>query len=139
MYDLIRIVTERELELTDMPKLTKVKLDDYTEIYIEATEDVDVPLDSRVPTGEVQRTAKGVTITAPSFQMIENTIRSYTSHTLNAFREMAIAEVKKVTLEFGVNISGMGGVPYIATGTAGCNIKITVECAFPDTKVQPER
>ncbi|BAU43055.1 hypothetical protein O77CONTIG1_02877 [Leptolyngbya sp. O-77] len=48
-----------------------------------------------------------------------------------------MADVKKVTLEFGVNVSGVGGVPYIATGTAGCNIKIVVECAFPE-RTTPE-
>lgn len=74
-----------------------------------------------------------------SFKTIEHTIKAYTSYTLNAFREMAVAEVKKVNLEFGVNISGVGGIPYIASGTAGCNIKITVECAFPEPQKPAEK
>lgn len=62
---------------------------------------------------------------------LDNTIKSYTKYALGAFRnDKDMNAVKKVTLEFGVNVSGVGGVPYIASGTVGCNIKITVECDF---------
>ena len=46
--------------------------------------------------------------------------------------KMAIANVDKVTLEFGVKVAGEGGVPYITKGSSECNLKITVECSFPD-------
>ena len=126
---------------TEMSKLQPIQIDENTIIYVEATEAIDVPTvitPSSEETGEVQRGgAKGAVMTRPAqqmvqnFQAIESTIRAYTTYTLNAFREMAVAEVKGVTLEFGVNVAGIGGIPYIATGTAGCNIKVTVECAFP--------
>jgi hypothetical protein len=35
-----------------------------------------------------------------------------------------------VTLEFGVNVGGMTGIPYIATGSSECNVKIAVKCVF---------
>jgi hypothetical protein len=39
-----------------------------------------------------------------SFQAIEGTIRAYTIYTLNAFKKVAIANVDKVTLEFGIKL-----------------------------------
>ncbi|QYO63460.1 CU044_2847 family protein [Leptolyngbya sp. 7M] len=124
-----------------MSKLQAIQIDEDTIIYVEATDDVVAP-EVVEPDVEVQRGgAKGSFGRSPdaqiaqSFKAIESTIRTYTKYTLNAFKDAALAEVEKVTLEFGMNVSGSGGVPYIAAGTMGCNIKITVECAFP--KRQP--
>lgn len=62
---------------------------------------------------------------------LDKTIKSYTKYALGAFRnDKDMSAVKKVTLEFGVNLSGVGGLPYVASGTVGCNIKVTVECDF---------
>lgn len=70
----------------------------------------------------------------PQFQAIERTIQGYTQHTLNAFRQAALSglsNVDKVTLEFGIQLSGEMGIPYITKGAAASNIKVTVECSFP--------
>jgi hypothetical protein len=125
-----------------MSKLQAIQVDADTIIYVEATEDLFAP---EVATGELEGEVRrggqkggGFNPTqqmAQSFQAIESTIKTYTKYTLNAFRDASLAEVKKVSLEFGVNVSGVGGVPYIATGTAGCNIKVTVECAFAERPV----
>jgi len=72
--------------------------------------------------------------TVQSFQAIESTIKAYTTYTLSAFRQVAIANVEKVTLEFGIEIGGEAGVPYVTKGTAKSNLKITVECSFPKTE-----
>lgn len=137
-----------------MPKLQPIQLEDGSILYVEAIDDVqaiETPANGSgngngypaEPSEAVSRTSKGWNRSTPntqivqSFQAIESTIKTYTQHTLNAFRGAAMADVKKVTLEFGVNVSGVAGVPYIATGTAGCNIKIVVECAFPD-RTPPE-
>lgn len=130
-----------------MPQLTPIQLDDGTIIYIEASEDVTVPLvtDLTEETREVTRAdleadEKGWPKTNPrdaqraaaqSFQAIEGTIKAYTTYTLNAFRQVAIANVDKVTLEFGIEIGGEAGVPYVTKGTAKSNLKVTVECSFP--------
>ncbi|MBD2305435.1 hypothetical protein H6G17_07900 [Chroococcidiopsis sp. FACHB-1243] len=46
---------------------------------------------------------------------------------------MAIANVDKVTLEFGIKVAGEAGIPYVTKGTTQSNLKITVECSFPKT------
>lgn len=121
-----------------MAQLVPMRLEDGTEIYIEATENVDVPpaatFDDDLEEGESYRGgAKGgsaVEIASQSFKAIESTIRTYTTHTLSAFKDMAYADVKKVTLQFGIRIGGEAGVPYVTKGTAESNLSITVECAF---------
>jgi hypothetical protein len=67
---------------------------------------------------------------AQSFKAIEGTIRTYTSYTMNAFKDMSTANVERVTLEFGLKVGGEAGVPYVTRGTAESNLKITVECSF---------
>jgi hypothetical protein len=123
-----------------MRRLQPIQIDENTIIYLEATDTAEPPSVVVEPEATT-RTSKGLSPTArvqiaESFQMIENTIKTYTRYTLNAFRDSALAEVKAVKLEFGVNVSGMGGIPYIASGTAECNIKVTVECAFAERKVE---
>ena len=66
-----------------------------------------------------------------NFQAIEGTVRAYTSYTLRAFKNLAIAEVSEVELKFGVSVDVRTGVPYVADGKAGCNLNITVKCVFP--------
>jgi hypothetical protein len=61
---------------------------------------------------------------------LQSTIKTFTSYTLNSFRQVANANIDKVTLEFGINVGGEAGIPYITKGSVGSNIKITVECSF---------
>jgi hypothetical protein len=122
-----------------MSKLQPIEVDGAI-IYLE-TQDVEVPEVVDSSEGEQSRVGKSgnrtvETQVVQSFQLIESTIKTYTKHTLNAFRDAALADVEKVTLEFGLNVSGSSGVPFVAAGTMGCNIKVTVECAFP--KRQPQ-
>jgi hypothetical protein len=130
-----------------MTKLAPIELEDGTVIYIEATENVDVPpvsteepaendeaeesLDEKGLSDDIQKQA------LQSFQAIQGTIRAYTVYTLNAFKKVAIANVDKVTLEFGIEVGGEAGVPYVTKGTAKSNLKITVECSFPE-KTEPQ-
>ena len=116
-----------------MTQLAPLTLDDGTVIYIEVTGNVDnISVDTSSPPGETTRTAKGASEQVMrSFQAMQGTIRAYTSYTLGAFKQMAGANVDKVTLEFGMKVAGEVGVPYITKGTADANLKITVECSFP--------
>jgi hypothetical protein len=66
-----------------------------------------------------------------NFRVIQSTIRAYTIYRLNAFRQVAIANADKVTLEFGIEVGGEVGVPYVTKGTAKSNLNLTVECSFP--------
>ena len=139
-----------------MAQLVPIQLEDGTEIYIESTEDVDVTPTADSSTDaqpeEVRRGQKGwggnggsrgmvgfpsggggggsAAIAAQSFKAIEGTIRTYTTHTLSAFKDMAHGNVDKVTLQFGIRVGGEAGVPYVTKGTAESNLSITVECSF---------
>lgn len=139
-----------------MTQLVPITLDDNTVIYIEATDMVTPaamppaapstmpppappvfpPLAPPAPppySEGTSRTAKGVNEQVmKSVQAMQGTIRAYTVYTLDAFRHMAGANINKVTLEFGIKVAGEAGVPYITKGTAESNLKITVECSFPD-------
>ncbi|MCX7595121.1 MAG: hypothetical protein N2235_15450 [Fischerella sp.] len=45
--------------------------------------------------------------------------------------------VDKVTLEeFGIELGGEAGIPYVTKGTAKSNLKITAECSFPENKLE---
>jgi len=128
-----------------MAQLVPLHLDDGSKIYIEVAEDVTLPAeaDEADLQGSVPqtRTPKGLGLSSPpqpqfaqGFQAIESTIRTYTSQTLGAFKEIALADVTKVTLEFGLKVGGEAGVPYVTKGTAESNLKITVECVFDGSK-----
>ncbi|MEQ8999039.1 MAG: CU044_2847 family protein [Coleofasciculus sp. B1-GNL1-01] len=132
-----------------MPQLIPIKLDDQTIIYIEATDEVDIPDITTEPEdeeededGEEPTVPKTIEVAKAQRQMVQNfraiqgTIRAYTIYTLSAFKKMAIANVNKVTLEFGIELGGEAGVPYVTKGTAKSNLKITVECSFPDSTEQ---
>lgn len=144
-----------------MTQLVPITLDDNTVIYIEATDAVTPPAavppaaPSTMPppappafpplappapppySDDTTRTTRGTSEQVmKSFQAMQGTIRAYTVYTLDAFRHMAGANVNKVTLEFGIKVAGEAGVPYITKGTAESNLKITVECSFPDTTAQ---
>lgn len=114
-----------------MTQLVPIQLDDGTKIYIEAEDDVSAL--PQLESEETTRIPKGVSEAAvKNFQAMQGTIRTYTAYTLNAFKDVATANVDKVTLEFGVKVAGEMGVPYITKGSAESNLKITVECSFPD-------
>ena len=116
-----------------MTQLAPIELEDGTVIYIEATDDVNAP-EVKDETEEEEPLVSrdgGMARTIQRFKSIEGTIRAYTVHTLNAFREIAAANVDKVTLEFGIKVGGEAGVPFVTKGTAESNLKITVECSFP--------
>lgn len=129
-----------------MPQLIPIQLDDQTIIYIEATEGVDIPaVTTEAPEEQEEEEAlvdkSGRLVEAQrqmvqNFRAIQGTIRAYTIYTLSAFKKMAIANVNKVTLEFGIELGGEAGVPYVTKGTAKSNLKITVECSFPDSTEQ---
>jgi Trypsin-co-occurring domain 1 len=125
-----------------MTKLTPIELDDHTIIFIESTEDAIAPPIKRQPSEESDEEESPVTRgalsseevqrqTIQSFQAIERTIRAYTSYSLSAFKNLAIADIDKVTLRFGIEIGGEAGIPYITKGTAKSNLNIEVECSFP--------
>jgi hypothetical protein len=101
---------------------------------IESTEEVQ-PGEEQATLGEKKLISRGFTDDAiTQFKNIRETIRDYTTYTLQAFEQVATANINKITLEFGVKIGGEAGIPYITKGTAESNLKVTVECSFPEKK-----
>ncbi len=123
-----------------MTKLTPLKLDDNTVIYMESQEgieldSVDLAVDEseEKTRGDLGKGSKGIKEDlARNFQLVEGTIRAYTDYTLNAFKKVGNANIDKVTLEFGIKVGGKAGIPYVTEGSADSNLKITVECSFPE-------
>ncbi len=124
-----------------MTQLTPIQLEDGTIIYIEATNNVDtatVSIEVSLGGEEQALIDKGWDADAAqkqivqNFQAIEGTIRAYTVYSLNAFKKISVANIDKVTLEFGIKVGGEAGIPYVTKGTAESNLKVTVECSFPD-------
>ncbi|NEO04021.1 MAG: hypothetical protein F6K50_54730 [Moorea sp. SIO3I7] len=127
-----------------MRLLTPIQLEDGTIIYVEVTEDLDIPTvsspDNQDGDEEEEEALTDKGMSAPEklrqqiiqhAQIIEGTIRAYTIIGLNAFKKKPIPNVKKVTLEFGIELGGEAGIPYVTKGTAKSNLKITVECSLP--------
>jgi Trypsin-co-occurring domain 1 len=130
-----------------MTQLTPIQLDDGTIIYIEATENIDIPMVRQVVPSEEEEEEEALTGKGMSpeklrqqlmqhYQSIESTIRAYTIIGLNTFKKNPIPNVDKVTLEFGIELSGEAGIPYVTKGTAKSNLKVTVECSLPKQSEQ---
>ncbi len=131
-----------------MKKLTPIKLEDGTVIYMEVKEDIEIVSDEiteeegereltredlgKDEKGWRERTRASQEHIKQSFEAIEGTIRTYTNHTLNAFRQVGSGNIEKVTLEFGIKVGGKAGIPYVTEGSADSHLKITVECSFPN-------
>ena len=126
-----------------MSKIVPVQLDNGTVLYIEAQDDAEAPVvtpqSPSEDAGEQRRSgAKGIgdlrmlprPTPTQSMQMVQSTIRTYTVYCLNAFKNCGAANVDEVTLEFGINLSADAGIPYIASGKAQSNLKITVKCSY---------
>lgn len=126
-----------------MTKIVPVQLDNGTVLYIEAQDEAEAP--SITPQNPNEETveqrrggAKGLgdlrmpsrPTPTQSMQMVQSTIRTYTVYCLNAFKNCGAANVDEVTLEFGINLSADAGIPYIASGKAQSNLKITVKCSY---------
>jgi hypothetical protein len=127
-----------------MPKLTPIQFDDDTIIYIETTEDLEVSIVSTKKIDKSSEEEEEEVLTGrgmsedlqkqafQNFRAIQSTIYAYTTFTLGALKQVKNANINKVNLEFGVEIGGELGIPYITKGTAKSNLKINVECSFKE-------
>jgi hypothetical protein len=126
-----------------MKQLVPFQIDDDTVIYIEPSDDIQSPSPTSAAASSGEQTREdlgldpkgGAEVIAQqatqAFRSMENTLKFYTKGVINSFKDLGGANVDKVTLEFGVNVGGEAGVPYVTKGTAECSLKITVECTFP--------
>jgi hypothetical protein len=93
-------------------------------IYIQYDEDV-------ADSGELQAVSNIDDIVARTEQFTKgliNTVQSCTEVVLDAVKA-GTEKVKpsKIQLEFGVQLGGEKGIPFVAKGTAQANIKINIE------------
>ena len=118
-----------------MSQLVPLNLDDGTTIYVQSQGNVDEPVVVDVP-AEGGRTPKGPTrggvtrggatrgvVPEQSIASLQSTIKGYTRHIMSAFEggpvtPMGSGQVEKVTLEFGVTVTGKAGIPYITEAAA---------------------
>ena len=130
-----------------MKKLTPIESEDGAVIYMEVREDIEIVSEEIIGEeekeeltredlgrGEKGRGGQGRSPQEQirqSFEAIEETIRTYTDRTLNAFRKIGSGNIDKVTLEFGIKVGGKAGIPYVTEGSADSHLKIVVECSFP--------
>lgn len=123
-------------------KLAPLLIDKDTVVYIEITEDVEatdgVTVLSTSGVDEEEEEAANEKGLREDFQKhiqdLQSTIFAYTNYSLAAFKKVAMANVDKVTLEFGIEIGGETGIPYVTKGTTKSNLKIQVECSFTDNE-----
>jgi len=123
-----------------MTTVIPVQLEDGLVVYVEAQEGTAIAPRSEETEEQRRGGAKGITQLSTalrqnspqSMQMIQSTIRAYTLYSLNAFKNLEAVNVDEVTLEFGINLSADAGIPYIASGKAQSNLKITVKCSYND-------
>ncbi|GBO53184.1 hypothetical protein APA_1091 [Pseudanabaena sp. lw0831] len=114
-----------------MPQLIPTELEDGTIIYFQVDEPAVIPSSPTRSFGLPDNTQAAKEKAVQSFHAMQSLVRGYTLNTLNAFRNLGSAEVSEVTLEFGVSLDAQAGVPFIASGGAKSNMKITVKCIFP--------
>jgi hypothetical protein len=118
-----------------MIKLTTIELEDGTQIHIQSTDTVEeIEAISTNVEPEKGRTAKSGVVkkTLVNFQALQSTIRAYTQTILNSFHNLGDARIESVTLEFGIEIGGEAGIPYITKGNASSNVKVIVQCNLAD-------
>ena len=114
-----------------MSKIIPMTLENGSIIYIQSDDSLVEP--ELVPISEAGRTPKGDVgeMLDESVESLQGTIRHYTNHVLCAFDTVRSGSIEKVTLEFGVKISGKAGIPYITEGAAEGSVSVKVECAWP--------
>lgn len=101
-------------------RLTEILGPDGSKIYIQYDEEEN---DELRAVGFVEDIAER---TEKLKETMASTIRGYSSIVLNAVKEANLMSPESVTLEFGLQLGGEAGVPFITKGTAQANVKVTV-------------
>lgn len=120
-----------------MIKLVPIEVDENTVVYLEVDDTVvETPRGFQDTVAPV-RTTRGTSTEGAlrRFGIIDGSVSAFVQQTLGAFRGVANANVEKVTLEFGINVSGEAGIPYITKARGQGNLSVKVECSFPDNGV----
>ncbi|MFA5354262.1 MAG: CU044_2847 family protein [Thermodesulfovibrionales bacterium] len=111
--------------------VTEILAPDGSTIYIQYDEDevVDTLTAKGGPEMDIaQRTEK-------FREMIRSTVGGYAQLLLETLKASTdIPAPEKVSLEFGLQLGGETGIPFIAKGTAQANVKVSLEWVTGKTK-----
>ena len=108
-------------------KLTKIQNPDGSEIYIQYDE---AASDELQAVGYVEDIVER---TQRFKDALVNTVRGYTATVLDAVKTgMKDHPPDKVSLEFGLQLGGKAGIPFVTEGTLGANIKVAVEWSLKE-------
>ena len=103
-------------------RLTKILANDGSEIYIQYDEDESGELRA---VGYIDDIAER---TNRFKETMVSIVRSYSETLLDAVQQgMTDIAPDKVTLEFGLQLGGEAGVPFVTKGTAQANFKVAIE------------
>jgi Trypsin-co-occurring domain 1 len=109
-------------KMTDARKLTMNADGEEYDIYISQTEDIDI-----VESDPDYRDEDVIDL-----EKVHKSIRGYAKYAIDAFRNIDMPEVEKVTLKFNLKIAGKTGIPMLMEGSTESNFEIQVECKFVD-------
>lgn len=106
-----------------MSKITEILGSDGEKIYIQYDdENADELVAISSPIEDIQERSKKFK------QAITSTVGGYSQLILNTIKEGATDLCpSKVTLEFGLQVGGETGIPFVTKGTAQANVTITIE------------
>ena len=105
-------------------KLTKIVAADGSEIYIQCDE-MDAVSDELQAVGYVEDIVER---TERFKELMESTVRGYSDTVLSAVKTgMKEHPPDKVALQFGLQLGGETGVPFVTKGSAQANVSVTVE------------
>ncbi|MEA5464041.1 CU044_2847 family protein [Leptothoe sp. PORK10 BA2] len=63
-------------------------------------------------------------------QRVGTLVKAYTTYLIKDIRDAALTEVQveKVVLEFGIGLDTKAQIPYIASSSIACSVKVAIEC-----------
>lgn len=113
-----------------MSKITEIIGADGEKIYIQYDdESADELVAVSSPIENIQERSEKLK------QAISSTVSSYSQLILKTVREGATAlEPNKVTLQFGLQVGGETGIPFVSKGTAQANVTVTIEWELNQNK-----
>jgi Trypsin-co-occurring domain 1 len=104
-------------------RLTTILAPDGSTIYIQYDDDENDDLRARGVVEDIaERTQRFKDIMA-------STVRGYAAMVLHTVQQgmMDLRAPDKVCLEFGIQLGGEAGIPFVTKGTAEANVKATIE------------
>ena len=103
-------------------KLSKIQGSDGSEIWIQYDENENEDLRA---VGFIEDIAER---TEKFNKTMVNTIRNYSSLIVKAVKDglTGVAKPESIELEFGIQLGGETGVPFVTKGTAQANVKVGV-------------